>query len=374
MDAASTATTPAVDVSEASPIRCFFDVSIGGRQVGRIVFKLYMKEVPKTAENFRALCTGEKGVGKSGVPLHYKGCPFHRIIKSFMIQGGDFTAQNGTGGESIYGDKFEDEAFFFKHDRPGLLSMANAGPNTNGSQFFITTVPTPHLDGKHVVFGEVIKGMGVVRTLENTKTGAQDRPVEDCVIANCGQLAPGEGEGSSTASADGDIYEDFLEDQTDVKTPEDMLKAANVIKGVGNDYFKKNDYQTAAKKYEKSLSYLPESVELNEEQKKQFEAAQLPCYLNLAACHLHLKQYEQAIQNCDAALAIQPNEVKALFRKGQALAEMKEWSESLKTLHAAAKLDPQNKAIRNEITRVSAAHKNWQDKQKKAYSAMFSSD
>ncbi|KAJ0407555.1 hypothetical protein P43SY_006873 [Pythium insidiosum] len=136
--------------SDANP-SVFFDVSIGGKPAGRLVFELRKDVVPKTAENFRQLCTGEAGVGRSGKPLHYKGSKFHRIIPNFMCQGGDFTHGTGVGGESIYGHKFPDENFTLKHEGVGLLSMANAGPNTNGSQFFITTVDCPWLDGAHVI-------------------------------------------------------------------------------------------------------------------------------------------------------------------------------------------------------------------------------
>ncbi|MGB1015182.1 MAG: peptidylprolyl isomerase [Nannocystaceae bacterium] len=169
----------------------FFDISIGGAPKGRIVFELYADTVPRTAENFRALCTGEKGNGRSGKPLHYKGSMFHRVIRGFMCQGGDFTRGNGTGGESIYGEKFADESFSGKagvHGKQGLLSMANAGPDTNGSQFFITTVPTPHLNGRHVVFGEIVTGYEVVEAIESEPTGPRDRPTKDVVIADCGQL------------------------------------------------------------------------------------------------------------------------------------------------------------------------------------------
>jgi len=167
--------------------KVFFDVTIGGQSAGRITFELYNDIVPKTAENFRALCTGEKGTGKSGKPLHYKGSTFHRIIPQFMLQGGDFTNGNGTGGESIYGEKFNDENFKEKHSVPYLLSMANAGPNTNGSQFFVTTVKTAWLDGKHVVFGKVLEGQEIVKKLESYGSES-GKTKQACVIADCGQL------------------------------------------------------------------------------------------------------------------------------------------------------------------------------------------
>jgi len=171
-------------------VKTYMDVAIDGEAAGRIEFGLYGKQTPRTAENFRCLCTGEKGLGRdSGKALHFRNTVFHRVIKGFMMQGGDFSAMNGTGGESIYGGKFEDENLdVLQHNSAGIVSMANSGRNTNGRQVFVTSRKTEHLGGKHVVVGRVVEGMQLVHAIEKCETDGNDRPIEPIVVARSGEL------------------------------------------------------------------------------------------------------------------------------------------------------------------------------------------
>ena len=182
--------------------RVYFDVQIGNKKSGRIIMELRADIVPKTAENFRCLCTGEKGRGKRGKSLHFLNSIFHRVIPNFMLQGGDITRGNGTGGDSIYNGEFRDENFKLKHTKAGILSMANAGKNTNSSQFFICTTATPHLDGKHVVFGSVTAGMNVVRNIEKVGSNSGE-PRKKVQITGCGEIdIDGKEMGSQSIASD----------------------------------------------------------------------------------------------------------------------------------------------------------------------------
>lgn len=367
--------------------RVFFDIRIGHKAPARVVFELYNDVVPKTAENFRCLCTGEKGVGKMGKPLHYKGSQFHRIIKQFMIQGGDFTAGNGTGGESIYGEKFEDENFELKHEKPFLLSMANAGPGTNGSQFFVTTVPTPHLDNKHVVFGEVLTGKSVIRAIENVKTDSGDKPVKDyeCIIEDCGELTGEAATQLSTAKAAdpyGDVHEDFPDDYP--KEKEGSLDAAkrqqiaSDCKGYGNAAFKKGDLVTGLDKYQKGLRYLDEdldSEEISKDTTKQLDALRYSLNCNSALIELKLTNWADAQRSASAALEVSEltdaEKAKAHYRRGLALVQLKDEDAALTDLTEASRLAPADGAIKKELAGLKATIHKREAREKAAFKKFF---
>ncbi|GKZ52380.1 peptidyl-prolyl cis-trans isomerase cpr6 [Aspergillus niger] len=379
--------------SERRP-RVFFDIQIGKQQTGRIALELRNYAhipnhgqivVPKTAENFRALCTGEKGMGKQGKPLHFKGSIFHRVIKQFMIQGGDFTAFNGTGGESIYGEKFPDENFDLKHDRPFLLSMANSGPGTNGSQFFITTVPTPHLDGKHVVFGEVINGKSVVRKVENMSTQA-DKPTTDVTIVDCGELTGDEYENADKQIPDatGDPYEDFPDDhQGEALSAPVCFKIASELKNFGNTAFKSGNLTLGLEKYQKGLRYLNEFPEPDEQDPKdldpQMKALRFTLHSNSSLLANKLGQFKNgqtwatyALETAAAANAKDADKAKAYYRRAVAYSGLKEEDEALKDLQEASQLAPGDAGITNEIARVKKAVKDRQARERATAQKFFS--
>ncbi|KAK4539640.1 cytochrome P450 monooxygenase 41 [Oleoguttula mirabilis] len=375
----------ATNGTSATRSRVFFDIQIGHASPNKVVFELYDDVVPKTAANFRALCTGEKGKSSAGVPLHYKNSGFHRVIKGFMIQGGDFTAHNGTGGESIYGEKFDDENFELKHEKPFLLSMANAGPGTNGSQFFVTTVPTPHLDSKHVVFGEVIAGKSVIRQVESTPVGPSDKPEREIVIVDCGVVPEGTDLEEYTKKAPdttGDAYEDFPEDQL-AKDEEwkgtEIVKIATDLKDMGNKAFKAKDLNLGLSKYQKGVRYLHEyPAPLDGDPAdlaSQLSQLKISLYTNSSMLQYKLGQYRESFDSADKALLIDgiddKQKAKALFRKGVAAKENKSEDDAIKCLEEAEKLNPADAGIKNELAAVKKAAADRRTKEKKAYSKMF---
>ncbi|KAH6874705.1 cyclophilin-like domain-containing protein, partial [Thelonectria olida] len=359
-------------------VKVFFDIGLGGRPVGRINMELYNDLVPKTAENFRALCTGEKGLGRSGKPLHYKGSIFHRVIKQFMIQGGDFTKGDGTGGESIYGAKFEDEGFPVKHDKPFLLSMANSGPNTNGSQFFITTVPTPHLDDKHVVFGEVLSGKSIVRQIENLTTQSGDTPAKEALITNCGELNGDEASDPRQPDSTGDPYEDFPEDNAEKLDAQAILKIALDCKEYGNKAFKDKKLALAVDKYQKGLRYLNEDPTLEGQPdtlKAELLAIRFSLNNNAALMNLKLESWDDAVRYGSSAIDVKnvkdTDRAKAYWRRGIAYRSRKDEDLAIRDLEAAHKLAPADPLIISDLTALKTKAATRAAKEKAAYKKYF---
>lgn len=292
-----------------------------------------------------------------------------------MIQGGDIFAGDGTGGESIYGLKFEDENFEMKHERKGMLSMANSGPNTNGSQFFITTTRTSHLDGKHVVFGKVIKGMGVVRAIEHVSIGENDFPCVDITIADCGEISEGADDGIVNFFKDGDVYPDWPADLDDNMSELSWwINAVDSIKAFGNEHFKKQDYKMALRKYRKALRYLDvcwEKEEIDEERSSCLRKTKSQIFTNNSACKLKLGDLNGALLDTEFAMRDGENNVKALFRQGQAYMALNDIDCAVESFKKALELEPNDASIKKEFNAARKKIIDRRDQQRKAFGKMF---
>lgn len=299
-----------------------------------------------------------------------------------MIQGGDFTNFNGTGGESIYGEKFDDENFELKHDKPFLLSMANSGPGTNGSQFFVTTVPTHHLDGKHVVFGEVINGKNIVRKIENLPTQS-DKPQKDVKVVDCGQLSGEAFKAAIEKVADptGDPYEEFPDDQGEDMTGQEYFKIASELKEIGNRAFKGGDLETGIDKYQKSLRYLSEYPEANDSDPKdlgpRLKQLKFTLHSNSALLAIKSSRFDEGEKWATFAIEAIPEDAKdaekakVYFRRGQARVGLKDEEEGLKDLEEAAKLAPGDGGIAKEVLTVKKRVAERERKEKAAFKKFF---
>ncbi|KAL1407579.1 peptidyl-prolyl cis-trans isomerase cpr6 [Vanrija albida] len=368
----------------------YFDITIDGEPAGRIEFELFDSIAPKTVDNFKHLCIGDK-TNAAGVKLAYAGSAFHRCIKGFMLQGGDFTRGNGTGGESIYGEKFADENFELKHEKPMLLSMANAGPNTNGSQFFITTVPTPHLDGKHVVFGRVRANKALVRRIEDLETD-NDKPLDPVVISSAGVLSQEEVDAEdakrkraaeAAASGTEDVWEDYPADDesVDAEKPEEALAVAATLKNLGTAEFKAANFVAALAKYQKALRYLdvhPDfPADAEPKMVEAYRTTRIPLLTNsaLAALKTVPPQAKLAASLATRALNVDgltPAEKgKALYRRALAKTQLKDDDGAEADLKAALEVVPNDAGILQALRGVESRRKARKEAEKKAYSKMF---
>ncbi|CCW64378.1 unnamed protein product [Phytomonas sp. EM1] len=330
---------------------CWFDVTIGGKPLKeRIIMELFDDVTPKTCENFRKLCLGNDGktLEGSNIPMTYKGTIFHRVISGFMIQGGDYTNHNGTGGASIYGEKFPDENFEVACEKAGLLAMANAGPNTNGSQFFITAAPCPHLTGRHVVFGRVVRGMNSVRAIEHIATGANDKPKEDCRIEGCGVLADLPVE---EPAADGDAYPDYPEDCEPRLKDEMLIEAGEAIRQVGNHHFKEGNFEAAVGKYSKASRYL-RGVSQSRAEEADVKEKLVACSNNMAMCFIKLGNFGAARKAATEVLDIDKNNSKAFFRRGVAALSSGDAESAAEDLAKSQALEPENQEITAKLNQA----------------------
>lgn len=347
----------------------YLDIQIAKEQVGRIVIELRKDVCPKTCENFRALCTGEKG-------LCYRGSKFHKVVKLCLAQGGDISEKkNGSSGMSIYGKFFEDENFTLRHE-PGSVSMANYGrPNSNNSQFFISSVECYHLDGTNVVFGQVLKGLSIMYEMEKYTTD-ECVPTRDIVIYDCGELKFDENWGYCDSDVTLDDLPPFPMDWDNFKDKISLNEKINIlnrIKEAGNYFFKNEDYTQSARKYKKLTRYYNHFKDTadNDEDKEVLDKFQLVNLTNLAATELKLQDFDDVRFSCNAAIQIDPKNIKAHYRRGIANLELKNYEMALSDLKFALKKLPKNKAVQREFERARKHLISYREIEKIKYKKLF---
>ncbi|XP_053672061.1 peptidyl-prolyl cis-trans isomerase D [Anopheles nili] len=366
------------EVHDSTNPLVFLDIKIGPESVGRILIELRADVVPKTAENFRAMCTGEMGKAPAtGTRLHYKGTKFHRIKSLFMSQGGDIVDNCGTGGESIYGKTFEDENFSLLHE-DGAVSMANLGkPHTNNSQFFITSGECPHLNGRNVVVGYVIRGCAVIGEMERYAPNYTDVN-GSVIIEDCGQIAPGEDWCVNDTDDEFDRLPPFPQDWDkfyDIFSIDEMLQHLNPIRNAGNRYFKAGDFIRANRRYKKAERYFNFFSNQVNRQKPHgwslMENFQLLNWLNQAIVYVRIKDYRNAVYACNAALAIDPDNAKALYRRGIAQNELRNYEQAQVDLARALQRKPDDPLIRSEYDLARKNMHEFRQQQLQVFSKMF---
>ncbi|CAH1111582.1 unnamed protein product [Psylliodes chrysocephalus] len=348
----------------------YLDLQFDGVKAGRVVIELFNDVVPKTAENFRALCTGEKGIGQKGKPLHYKGIKFHKVVPMCMAQGGDIVNNNGSCGESIYGHYFEDENFYIKHDTEGIVGMVNMGPNTNQSQFYITTTPCFHIDDTNVAFGKVVKGLNLIVEMSD-QPRINDTPTGNLIIENCGELKPGEPWNFYENDGTEDKYPPWPDDwdeQTDNLKP--VEKAINAIKNSGNHYFNKNDFAHAERKYVKCLRYIDWYLS-----KKTIPTLnknlRTTVMMNLASAQLKRHKYKEAGILCSQILKDEKNNGKVYYRRAQAMLHLEEYDKALNDLNTALSMHPNDKNIIKMLNQAKKYKLSYLQKEKIFFSKLF---
>ncbi|XP_014093762.2 peptidyl-prolyl cis-trans isomerase D [Bactrocera oleae] len=364
----------------------FFDILIGNEFAGRMIFELRKDIVPKAAENFRALCTGERGLGVLGTPLHYKRTYIHKIIRTFGCQGGDVVNNDGTCGESIYGTTFESENFTLKHEE-GTLSLTNYGkPNTNNSQFVITSNPCYNLDGSNVAFGHVLRGLGIIYNDMERVADIDDTPKEQIYIMDSGQLMPGEDWGFE----DNDETDDYLPPQPRdwnrkyiIYTADEMVNLLTDIRLAGNHFFARDNLYEARRKYRKAYRYCNflrsrgeweeyPQLKLKEDDFKKLDEFMVLNYTNIAAVELKLKNHDIARDACTEAIFLKKDCSKAYYRRGQAHVGLNDFDSAAKDFGIASQLMPASKRIKKELIQSKRLQIAYNRAEAKKYSKLFS--